>query len=108
MAEDNIKPSKGTWANLGNETRTTFEVNVTQQVTFTTDEPIEVPSTLDENEVYYRFPITLIDGKESKIETSAWTLLVELKKLVPLKGKTVQITKRLEKGKQKFVVIEVK
>ena len=107
MTDDNIKPIKGTWANLGNDNKISFDVNVPQTVTFLTDEPIEVQSKIDENEVYYRFPVYFND-KESKIDTSAWTLLIELKKLVPLTGKNVQITKRLEKGKQKFVVTEIK
>jgi len=101
------KPTKGTWSTLGEREGITFEPNKPEQVTFLTDEPQELPSQFDPNEVYYVFPVKRIDGTESKINTSAWTLLFELKKLVPLTGKTVQITKKLDKGKNSFVVVQI-
>ena len=101
------KPTKGTWKTLGESKGMKFEVNKPEQVTFLTDEPEELPSTFAEGDVYYKFPIKRIDGTESSIETSAWTLLFELKKLAPLKNKTVQITKKLDKGKQNYVVVQI-
>ena len=108
MNEEIQKPTKGTWDKLGQKKQIPFEVNQTEQVTFLTDEPEELASQFDEGKVYYRFPVKRLDGTESAIETSAWTLLGELKRLAPLKNKTAQITKKLEKGKQKYVVVEIK
>ena len=99
------KPTQGTWQRLGsNEQRIIFDINIPVQVTFTADDPDEI--TTDDG-VFYSFPVQTIDGKDNKISTSAWTLLGELKKLSPLKDKTVQITKKVEKGKQKFTVIQI-
>ena len=101
------KPIKGTWASMGDQKRISFEVNKPIQVTFLEDEPVEVPVEGSVNDVYYDFKVSNIEGKETIIGTSAWTLLFELKKLSPLKGKTVQIVKKLEKGKQTFSVVQI-
>lgn len=105
--EEYNKPTIGTWKSMGQEKGMKFEMNKPEQVTFLSDEPVEKPSNYDDKEVYYEFSVRKIDGTESKIQTSAWTLLFELKKLVPLTGKTVQITKKQEKGKQSFVVVQI-
>lgn len=105
--EDAKKPKKGTWGTLGAKEGISFEPNKPEQVTFLTDEPEEKPSTFAEDEVYYAFSVKRLDGTESVINTSAWTLLYELKKLAPLKGKTVQITKKVDKGKNSFVVVPI-
>ena len=102
------KPTKGFWKAMGENTGSiVFEINKPEQVTFLTDEPEEIPSQFAENEVYYRFNVKRIDGKESKIDSSAFTLLYELRKLAPLKDKTVQITKKLDKGKNYFSVVQI-
>jgi len=104
MAEnETAKPQKGFWNLTANEKpknpKVTFEINLTQTVKFL-DEPRE-----DEGEdgVYYTFPV-IHNGVETVIQTSAWTLLNELKKNKPLKDKSFKITKKIEKGKQYFVV----
>ena len=104
---EGMKPTKGTWKTLGENRGIKFELGKPEQVTFTTDEPEEKKSTFGENDVYYSFPVKKIDGTDSAVETSAWTLLFELKKLAPLKDKTVQITKRMDKGKQSYVVVPI-
>lgn len=100
------KPQKGAWGRIGQQSsnKVTFDINIPQTVEFLTSEPQEVDG--DEG-VYYIFPVRLLDGTESKVQTSAWTLLGSLKKLEPLQGKLVQITKKLDKGKQNFIAQEV-
>jgi len=104
------KPSKGTWDDLPTEEiernpKVAFEVNITQRVAFM-GEPKEYPSKDGSDSVYYVFDVK--QGDEDKvIMTSAWTLLHEIKKLTPVAGKIVDITKRLEKGKQHFEIKEV-
>ena len=108
MDDEAKKPTKGTWNNLGNKQRgIKFDVNQVEQVTFLDNEPEEVPSQFEEDTVYYRFRVKRLDDTLGTIETSAWTLLSELKKLAPLEGKTVQITKKLEKGKQHYSVVQI-
>jgi hypothetical protein len=103
------KPTKGTWDRLGetDENRISFEVNIPYEVTFLTDEPEEVESTMVEGEVYYRFPVEFEGNKDKYFNSSAWTLLSALKTHVPLKGKTATIIKKLIKGKQTFEVTKV-
>lgn len=104
------KPTAGTWGRLGSNDdasrlpKVVFEVNLSQIVTFLQDEPKEVPGRDDPTNVFYVFSVSQ-DGIEKEIATSAWTLLGALKQLVPLKGKTVVITKKLIKGKQSFDVV---
>lgn len=103
--DEQQKISIGTWDKLSTEVldkkpKVTFEVNITQRVTFTENEPKELNG---DTGAYYMFYVE--QNKEAKvIQTSAWTLLRHLKILSPLKGKTLDITKRLVKGKQEFEV----
>lgn len=107
--EQTSKPNAGTWGRLGKNDESTklpkitFEINLSQKVTFLQDEPKEVASRDDPDSVFYVFSVSQ-DGIEKEIQTSAWTLLGALKQLSPLKGKTVVITKKLVKGKQTFDV----
>jgi hypothetical protein len=103
--EQTNKPTKGTWDRLGtkDENKISFDVNISHTVTFLTDSPEEIESTDSPGNYYYKFVVK--EGVEDKnFTTSAWTLLGALKELVPLKGKTLTITKRLIKGKQNFEV----
>ena len=106
MEEQSNKPTAGTWDRLGSSqdqtTNVTFDVNVSQTVTFIGDEPEE--RTSSDSGVYYVFKVQQ-DGEDKIIQTSAWTLLSALKGIAPLNGKTVTITKKLDKGKQHFEVI---
>jgi len=98
------KPSKGTWERLGTEDgrpKISFDVNIPQVVTFTTDNPEEMEG--NDGGVYYKF-IVMQDNVEKYFTSSAWTLLGALKEMVPLKDKKVTIIKRLIKGKQTFEV----
>lgn len=99
------KPSKGTWDRLGTNdgrNKISFDVNIPQKVTFTTDAPEEKEG--NDGGVYYEF-IVKQDDVEKYFTSSAWTLLSALKSLAPLKNKSVTITKKLIKGKQTFEVI---
>lgn len=99
------QPQAGAWDKLSTEIverhpKVTFDVNIPQTVTFTADAPREY---VGETGAYYVFDVT--QGNEQKvIMTSAWSLLRAIKALVPLKGKTITITKKLIKGKQTFEV----
>lgn len=104
MEKQTKKPSKGTWDRLGNEgprtDKVTFDINIPVTVTLA-DEPEEKEG--EDGGVYYEFPV--FDGETPKIiQTSAWTLLNELKKLTPLEGKKVTITKKMDKGRQYFIL----
>ena len=70
------------------------------EVTFLVDEPEEYQG---DNGAYYVFRVKVAE-EEKVIMTSAWTLLRALKTMTPLKDKKVRITKKLEKGKQQFIV----
>jgi len=108
---ENVKPQVGTWANMQSDVDNTelkpkveFKVNITQQITFTNDEPRELPNQ-EGNGVFYIFDV--IHSNEPKvIMTSAWSMMHGLKKLAPLAGKTLDITLLLEKGKQRYEVID--
>lgn len=104
--EQTNKPTKGTWDRLGESdpNKISFEINVPYEVMFLVDKPEEVPSIINENEVYYKFLIEYKGNIEAYFTTSAWTLLGALKELAPLKNKKVIITKKLIKGKQNFEV----
>jgi len=107
--EETNKLTAGTWATLktgdfDKKPKVSFEVNIPVIVQFKEDEPIEMVG--QDGGVYYMFEV-IVNGQDTIIQTSAWTLLRALKALVPLKGKKVTITKKLEKGKQHFEVIEV-
>ena len=111
MENETNKPTQGTWSKMSAEDadktpRVNFEVNITQKVVFIKNDPVEMQSE-DKKSVYYIFDVQQ-EQKDMIIMTSAWTLLKELKKLNPLAGKVVDITKRLVKGKQFFEVKEFK
>jgi hypothetical protein len=111
MEKETNKPTAGTWASLPTEdvekkSKVDFEVNKTVRVAFM-GEPREYPSRDDPKSVFYVFDVKL-ENEDRIIMTSAWTLLHELKKLSPIAGKIVDITKKLLKGKQFFEVKEIK
>jgi hypothetical protein len=96
----------GTWdkmttENYDNVEKIKFEVNIAQKVVVLNPVPKELSS--DNGGVYYVFDVEQ-DGKKSIIQTSAWTLLRELKKAELKAGMILEITKKLEKGKQFFQV----
>lgn len=96
----------GTWdkmttENYDNVEKIKFEVNIAQKVVVLNPVPKELSS--DNGGVYYVFEVEQ-DGKKSIIQTSAWTLLRELKKAELKAGMILEITKKLEKGKQFFQV----
>lgn len=102
------KPTLGTWDRLPiNDDplppKVSFELNVSQVVEFTSNDPEEREG---DNGAYYTFPV-VHNGNDTVIQTSAWTLLALLKKQTPLEGKTLKITKRMEKGRQFFTVEQV-
>ena len=113
MSDENTnKPTVGTWGRLGNKNdeasrlpRISFEINIPQVVTFLVNDPEEIPSRDDPDSVFYVFKVSQ-GGIEKDISTSAWTLLGSLKQLEQLAGKTVEITKKLVKGKQTFNVVD--
>lgn len=101
-----IQPGAGTWEKLPTEElerkpKVSFEVNIPVSVTFKENAPKEYPSEI--SGVYYVFDVA-VDNEQKVIMTSAWTLLRALKIHMPLKNKTLKITKKLIKGKQQFVV----
>jgi len=106
MERTTVQPTEGTWDKLPKDKlertrKVDFPVNMTRRVIFLVPIPKELPS--ESGGVYYVFDVE--ENKERKIiSTSAWSLLRELKLLVPLAGKVVDITKRMEKGKQFFEV----
>ena len=96
----------GTWDRLGTEEYTAedkvkFEVNITQPVKFLSAIPEE--RTGMDGGVFYQWKVN-VDGKDKILQTSAWTLLKELKKANLKVGSILNITKRLVKGKQFFEV----
>lgn len=96
----------GTWDKLGteeynSEDKVKFEVNITQPVKFLQFNPDE--RTGMDGGVYYQWKVN-VDGKDKILQTSAWTLLKELKKANLKVGSILNITKRLVKGKQFFEV----
>lgn len=100
----------GTWDKIDTkeynaEDKIKFDVNITQRVVIMNSTPQE--RTGNEGGVYYNFEVQQ-DAKDKILQTSAWTLLRELKKLSLKKGMVLDITKRLVKGKQFFEVKEVK
>lgn len=105
---DNVtnKPQAGFW-DRPETSSIVFDVNIAVAVEFLTDRPEEIQSTKNDG-VYYRFPVRIITtGEESVINSSAWTLLGELKKLGPLTGVKVSIVKKIVKGRQEFTVIKI-
>jgi hypothetical protein len=105
--ETTNKPTKGTWDRIGeiDPNRITFDINVPIKVTFLVDAPEEIPSTMSEGQVFYRFKVKYGEDSSKYFDSSAWTLLSALKSYAPLIGKTVTITKKLVKRKQNFEVV---
>lgn len=97
----------GTWDRIttADQDRVKFDVNITQRVIVTN--PIPAERTGEDGGVYYEFEVEQ-DKKSKVIQTSAWTLLRELKKANLKAGMILDITKKIEKGKQFFVVVESK
>lgn len=104
-------PQIGEWEKLNTEEierkpSIDFEINKPQVVSFSEEflHPREYPNH-ERNGVFYVFDV-IHEGIEKSISTSAWTLLKGLKQNEPLAGKTLEITKEIEKGKQFFTVKE--
>lgn len=99
----------GTWGKLSTiDTerlpKVIFEINIPVKVTFKTDEPHEF--TGNDGGAFYIFDVK--EGEVDKvISTSAWTLLRGIKANAPLTGKTLEIVKKLVKGKQNYEVKSV-
>jgi len=99
------QPSLGTWDKLPTEEterkpKVNFDVNIPVIVEFAEDVPREFQG---DNGAYYVFDVR-VGNEEKVIMTSAWTLLRALKIQGPLKGKKLNIVKKLVKGKQGFEV----
>ena len=106
MTEKENKLTSGTWDRItGDDSdrapKIDFEINVPVKFVFTEDAPVEKQG--QDGGFYYIFR-GQVEGQEKVIMTSAITLLIELKKLIPLKGKQTVITKKIDKGKQHFEV----
>lgn len=107
--ENKNQMQAGTWDKMttaDNPTdRVKFEVNLPQKVIVINPIPIERMG--DDGGVYYEFEVEQ-DKIKKVIQTSAWTLLKELKKINLKANMILDITKKIEKGKQFFVVAESK
>ena len=106
MEKGKTTMTAGTWeklttAEMPESQALKFDVNIPREVVFVENEPTELAS--EGGGVYYMF-LCQENGKDAVLNTSAWTLLRELKKIAPLKGKKVKIVKKLVKGKQGFEV----
>ena len=103
------QPNIGTWTNLPTEAidrkpKIEFELNKPKKLVFLANDPREYQG---ETGAYYIFDVE--ENKEPKvIMTSAWSLLRALKLLHPLAGKTIDIVKKMAKGKQFFEAVEDK
>ena len=97
----------GTWDRIAttDHEKVEFKVNVPQKVVVLNPVPLE--RTGIDGGVYYEFEVEQ-EQKKKVIQTSAWTLLKELKKINLKSGMVLEITKKLEKGKQFFAVQEIK
>lgn len=102
------------WESVNTEKETLpkiiFEFNIPVTVQFGPDfvKPEEYPSQYAEEgqEKNYCVFSVIHETERSAIVTSAYSLLRGLKKLQPLANKKVTITKKMEKGKQQYVVEE--
>ncbi len=102
----NTKLIAGTWDKLETEDyqhlpKVKFEVNNPIQVEFKDEQPKEKVG--EDGSIYYHFNV-IVNGKDSIIQSSAWTFLRGVKKLGNLKGKKVSIIKKLIKGKNIFEI----
>lgn len=85
-----------------------FEFNIPVIVEFPADftKPEEYPSQYgeeDERKNYCVFSVKH-EGEDGVIVTSAYSLLRGLKANEPLANKKLKITKKMEKGKQQYIV----
>jgi hypothetical protein len=99
----------GTWGKISpTDTeklpKVTFDINIPVIVEFKNDDPSEY--TGQDGGAFYVFDV-IESGQDKVISTSAWTLLRGLKAVSPLKAKKIQITKKMDKGKQNFEVKEL-
>lgn len=101
--ENQNRMQPGTWervnTDVDNREKVRFEVNIPLKITIKNPLPKEVAG--EDGGVYYVFEVTQ-DGVEKIIQTSAWTLLKEMKRIGLKAGMNLEITKKLEKGKQYF------
>jgi hypothetical protein len=100
----------GTWDRISTENfekfdKIKFEVNIPQKVVILNAVPKEC--TGDDGGIFYVFEVEQ-DSIKKIIQTSAWTLLKELKRIALKPGMVLEIIKKLEKGKQYFQVKELK
>lgn len=102
--ETTTQPTQGTWDNLNTEVterKPKVEFEMKKSVTVVLQgEPKELQGA---EGTYYIFDVKEKD-EDKVIMTSAWTLLLGLKAVTPLAGKTVEITKDMKDGKQQFEV----
>lgn len=105
--EDNktAQPQLGSWDKMPNEEqerkpKVEFEVDEPVEVEFLEDEPLEFSG---DKGAYYLFRV-LVDEEEKVIMTSAWSLLRALKINTPLKGKKLEIVKKVKDLKHYFEV----
>lgn len=99
----------GAWDHIGKpraprQDKVQFEINIPVVVEFKLDSPEEKEG--DKDSVYYEFQV-VHEGKGKIIQTSAWTLLAELKKHAPLGKKSLRITKKIQGAKQYFTVEKI-
>jgi hypothetical protein len=104
--ENKNQMQTGTWDKIDTgeytaDDKVKFDVNITQQVVFISAVPEE--RTGMDGGVFYQWKVE-VDKKPKILQTSAWTLLKELKKANLKAGSILNITKRLVKGKQFFEV----
>ena len=107
---DTDKPKQGAWAEMDTTKRERkpqikwAEAGGFHTVTFQEDEPFEFVKP-DETS-FYIFNVDE-EGEDKVILTSAWSLLRGLKEHMPLKGKRLCITKKVEGGKQRYEVVDI-
>jgi hypothetical protein len=84
-----------------------FDINIVHRVSFASDFTVPTERVGSDGDPYLIFNVKS-QNVDKVIMSSAWTLLSNLKKQEPLAGKTFDIVKKLNKGKQFFEVTEVK
>jgi hypothetical protein len=108
--ENKNQMQAGTWEKMSKEdysaaNKVKFEINITQKVILLN--PVPKESVGEDGGIYYVFDVEQ-DKVPKIIQTSAWTLLKELKKIELKAGTILEITKKLKAGKQFFEVKEIK
>lgn len=99
---DSVNPDKET------KPKIVFDFNIPVTVEFPMDfiKPEEYPSQYgddDQSKTYCIFSVKH-DGEDAVIVSSAYSLLRGLKANMPLGGKKLTIVKKMENGKQQYVV----